>query len=140
MAGLRHIAILVESSRAFGRGLIQGITDYASRRDDWQLHFQESSIGSNSMDWIAGRRIDGILARITGTKMAEDIAASGIPAVDMLGEFPHPDIPRVICDDAAMANAALDLFVTSGFSSIAFCGYGQVPMPSAILACRPSNI
>jgi LacI family transcriptional regulator len=123
MSELRNIAILVESSRAFGRGLIHGITDYAARRRDWQFHFQESSLAQTSLNWIFRSRIDGILARITSAEMAEALAASGIPTVDILGEFPCAGIPRVMCDNAAVSRAALDLFVSSGFDRIGFCGY-----------------
>jgi hypothetical protein len=33
-SALKRIAILVESSRAFGRGLTEGIASYAARRGD----------------------------------------------------------------------------------------------------------
>lgn len=123
MSDLRHIAILVESSRAFGRGLIHGINDYASGRDDWQLHFQEGSLAQTSLESIFRWRVDGILARVTSAAMAEALAATGIPTVDILGEFPSPGIARVMCDDDAISHAAFELFVRSGFEHLGYCGY-----------------
>ena len=38
------IAVQVETNRAHGRSMIEGIADYALAHTDWRLHFQRSCL------------------------------------------------------------------------------------------------
>ena len=119
----KRIAILVESSRAFGRGLIEGINTFASERDDWLLYYHEGTLHFDLSEWLDTWDGDGIITRVTNEKDAQVLAGSGIPTVDLLGEIHHPAISVVDSDNAAIAQMAVDFFIRAGFEHLAYCGY-----------------
>ncbi|MES2996087.1 MAG: DNA-binding transcriptional regulator [Verrucomicrobiota bacterium] len=121
----RNIAAFIESSRSYGRSLIRGIADFATG-EDWQLLFQESALSHSVPDWVKDPDISGILARISSRAMADSLAGLNVPVVDLLGEFPHPEIPRVVCDNHAIAAAAFEFFASAGFGNFAYCGYNGI--------------
>lgn len=123
MSSSLRIAMFVESSRNFGRGLIAGVVSFAKEQPDWQLSYREFSLGEWNSAWTSQGRFDGIIARITSEAMARDLLATAVPVVDMLGEFHHEKIPRVGCDNDAIGRLAARHLIESGFSHIAYCGY-----------------
>ncbi len=120
---MHRIAILVESSRAYGRGLIEGINSFASEQDDWLLYYHEGTLRFDLADWLKTWNGDGIITRLSRNKDARILAESGIPIVDLLGEIPHPSISVVDSDNAAIARMAVDFFIRAGFTNLAYCGY-----------------
>lgn len=123
---IKRIAILVESSRAYGRGLIRGISGYAAERENWQLLYREGQLGQDFGAWLDHWQGDGIIARISSPEDAEIIASCGIPAVDLYGAYPHPAISRVDADHVGIADVAADFFDHSGLTNFAYCGYPGV--------------
>jgi len=119
----KRIALLVETSRAYGRGLIKGINSFAYEHDDWLLYYHESTLEFNLAEWLQHWKGDGIIARISTKEDARLLAKSGIPTVDLLGEIRHPAISTVHIDHEEVAKMALHLFLQAGFTNLAFCGY-----------------
>lgn len=117
------ITVLVESSRAYGRNLIQGISEYASKRDDWQLYYREGTLDMDPSDLLDYSQADGILTRITNNKHAEVIRTSGIPAVNLFSAPPEHAVSSVTVDNATIGTAAANFFLRAGHSQLAFCGY-----------------
>ncbi|MFK7911442.1 MAG: XylR family transcriptional regulator [Akkermansiaceae bacterium] len=123
---IKRIAILVESSRAYGRGLIRGISEFASTQQDWQLLYRESRMGQHFGDWLENWQGDGIITRINSMEEAEMIANKGIPAVDLYGAFSHPAISSLDADHEAISHVAADFYAHTGISNYAYCGYPGV--------------
>jgi len=119
----KRIAVLVETSRAYGRGLIRGINNYASEQDDWLLYYHESTLEFDLAEWLLQWQGDGIIARISTMKDANLLAESGIPTIDLLGEIRHPAIYSIDSDHDEIARMAHHLFLQAGFQHLAFCGY-----------------
>jgi LacI family transcriptional regulator len=67
---MRHVAILVETSRAYGRGLLRGIARYHREHAQWSTYFQPQGLGDPPPPWLASWRGDGILARIDNQALA----------------------------------------------------------------------
>lgn len=59
---MRHVAILIETSLAYGRGLLRGIARYLRERAPWSTYFQPQGLGDPPPPWLAKWRGDGILA------------------------------------------------------------------------------
>lgn len=123
---IKRIAVLVESSRAYGRGLIRGVCEFAKSRPDWQLLYRESRMGQNFEDWLKNWQGDGLITRITSAEEAEIVAEKGIPAVDLYGAFAHPKISRLDAEHDSIARMAADFFSKTGISNYAYCGYPGV--------------
>ena len=115
---MTQIAILVENSRAYGRALIEGVASFAQENCSWLLRplaFAET--GAANL-----RRFDGIIARIADDRLAERIAESGRPAVDVFCQKPRVGLAGVDSDHRRIGLMARAFFETRGFANFAYCG------------------
>ena len=67
---IRRVALLIESSRNYGRGILRGIARYAHVQGPWSCFTQERELHSGLPEWLAGWRGEGIIARIEDRRMA----------------------------------------------------------------------
>ena len=75
----RKVALLIETSNAYARGLLQGVVAYQREHRPWSLFLAEHTRGDKPPAWLAGWEGDGIIARIEnpaivylGTALRED--------------------------------------------------------------------
>src|SRR4029077_14254519 len=78
-----RVAVLIESSRAYGRGLLLGVAKYVHERSHWQVYFHERELQSTLPQWFNRWDGDGFIARIEGAEMAKAIRRLGVPVVDL---------------------------------------------------------
>jgi LacI family transcriptional regulator len=123
--GLRHrpaVALLIETSNSYARGLVEGILSYVRQHDHWSIHLPESHRGARPPSWLARWKGDGIIARIETPAIAKAVARTGLPVVDVSAARHLPDVPWVETDDEAIAAAAAEHLMARGFRDLAFCG------------------
>jgi LacI family transcriptional regulator len=119
------VALLVETSRAYGRGICQGIARYAQENPAWSIIYQERSLKQSVPKIIRHRHVDGILMRVDQPRLAAEIISLGIPLVDLL--HLSPGWPSYQIDDRSTAQMAANYFMENGFIHFAFCGYSGIP-------------
>jgi LacI family transcriptional regulator len=117
-----HVALLIETSRGFGRGLLQGITHYLREHRAWSLYFEPHDVGAALPGWLKNWRGDGILARIDDRHMGRALARTGIPTVDLRSFVRDAGFPGVGVDNPAVIRLALQHLQDCGFRHFAFCG------------------
>lgn len=121
--GRPRVALLIESSRAYGRGLLLGVAKFVREHGRWSIFLQERSLGDVSPSWLKDWEGDGIIARVENRPMAEAIRRLGLPAVDVRYLLPNLEMPSVRTDDEAVARAASEHLLERGFRHFAFCGF-----------------
>lgn len=119
----RRVALLIETSRSYGRGLLRGIIRYQREHGPWSIYFEPRGLNESAPSWLKSWRGHGILARINDRRTAQIIKRSGIPAVDLRFAVPNLGLPAVGIDNATVVKRALDHFLDRGFTRFAFCGY-----------------
>lgn len=119
----RHVALLIETSRSYGRGLLRGIIRYQREHGPWSIYFQPRGLNDTAPSWLRSWRGHGILARINDRRTAEIIKRSGIPAVDLRFAVPNLGLPAVGIDNATVVRRAVDHFLDRGYTRFAFCSY-----------------
>lgn len=117
-----HVALLIETSLASGRDILRGIARYVRENEPWALYYEPRSLQESFPRWLRRWTGDGIIARIQNRKMADEIAATGIPVVDVLGVVPDLPFPLVHVDDRAIARMAADHLLERGFRHFGFFG------------------
>ena len=100
---MRHVAILIETSRAYGRGLIRGISRYNAERGQWSTYFQPQGLGDPPPPWLAKWRGNGIIARIEDRRLARAVAQSRRPVVNLRGTLSDVAFPFIGSDNQAIA-------------------------------------
>jgi len=126
MARRREIALLIESSRAYGRGVLRGIARYAQAHGPWALYHQERALGDPAPAWLDRWRGDGIIARVDTPKLVHQIRRTGLPAVDLRLSFDLEDMPAIGADNRAVARMAAEHLLQRRFRHYAACGVSGV--------------
>jgi LacI family transcriptional regulator len=121
------VALLIESSRTYGRGILRGIAKYAHLRGQWSCFTEERELHSGIPGWLANWKGHGIISRIEDRKMAAALRRTGLPVVDVLGNERFPRISTFDTDARAVAKLAADFFLKAGFEHFGFCGYRKIP-------------
>jgi LacI family transcriptional regulator len=118
-----RVALLIESSRSYGRELLMGIARYVRIHGPWSVEFEEGDPAEHFPKWFDRWKWDGIIARISTPEMAEVIRKSGAPVVDMSGNLPGFSFPRIRSDEQAVGRMAAEHLLERGFKNFAFCGF-----------------
>lgn len=122
MSESRSVALLVETSNAYARGLLEGIVDYVRHHESWSIYLPEQERGGKPPSWLNRWDGHGIIARVENEDIATVMKRIGLPVVDVSAARHLPDIPWVETDDEAIARLAAEHLIGRGFRNLAFCG------------------
>ncbi len=117
-----HVALLIETSREYGRGLLRGVIRYLREHGPWSLYFRPKGLGEPPPVWLETWHGDGILVRADNRPLAEAVVRSRLPAVELRWSFPDLDLPAVGIDNRAVVALAVDHLRERGFRDFGFCG------------------
>jgi LacI family transcriptional regulator len=117
-----HVAVWIETSRGYGRGLIRGVANYVRRHGPWSIYFTPHGLREPFSTWLSGWKGDGILARIDDRRMARMFRAKKLPLIDLRGRLPGLCIPTVGLDNRPVARMVFEHLRDRGFRHYGFCG------------------
>jgi LacI family transcriptional regulator len=117
-----HVALIIETSLAAGRGMLCGIAQYVREQGPWSIYFEPRGLEETVPVWLNRWRGDGIIARLSNRRIAAAVLKTGLPVVDTLGVVPYPNVPVVHPDDWAAGRLAADHLLERGFRHFGYCG------------------
>lgn len=135
----RHVALIVETSNAYARGLLVGIKKYLVSHPGWSIYLGEHSRHDTDLSWLDSWRGHGVIARIENEETADHVRRLGLPTVDLSAARLAPHLPCVETDDDVIAGWAVEHFAVRGFKNFAYCGdaqYGWSVKRSAFFAAH----
>jgi len=126
------VALLVETSRAYGRGLLRGIANYSHNHGPWSFYIVPGDFKQvlpRMREWGG----TGIIARIEDNAVAEAIRETRLPTIglDLPSDFlSHADagaghISEVHPDPVGSAHLAAQHLMERGFDTFAYAGLGN---------------
>ena len=118
----RSVALVIETSNEYARGLLRGILRYQQEHEKWTIDLPEQHRGADPPRWLRTYSGHGIIARIETKSIARAVRATQLPAVDVSSAREVPNIPWVETDDTKIAQLAVRHFLEKGFRHLAFCG------------------
>jgi LacI family transcriptional regulator len=116
------VALLIETSNGYGRGLLRGIVSYVREHRSWSLYLSEHNRGDQPPGWLAHWDGHGIIARIENNAIASALRHVSLPIVDVSAARLIPALPWFETDDGAIAHLAADHFQERGFKHFGFAG------------------
>jgi LacI family transcriptional regulator len=128
MSGVPKVALLIETSREYGRGVLRGIVRYARLHGPWAFYITPGDFEQAlpKMEQWGGT---GIIARIANAKVAEAILAAGLPVVAMdlsekqlAADNPLSKVCEINSDSYHAAQLAANHLLERGFPNYAFVG------------------
>lgn len=116
------ISIFVETATSWGRRIVAGILSYAREHGPW--HIQVEPRGPDEINQIPSRwKSDGIIARVSSTKFADELKALGVPVINVSSiKLPAVDFLRVTTNNQAVCRMAADHFTVRGFRNFGYIG------------------
>jgi len=126
----RRVALLIEATRTYARGLVRGVGRYARERRGWSVDFTPHAPGDPPPGWLAGWPGHGILARIEDRRTARAVLRTGLPAIDLRRAVPGLPLPAIGPDDGAVARLAFEHLRDRGFRRFGVYGGPPAEHPS----------
>ena len=121
-----RVAVVIEASNAYARGLLAGIHRHVREHDPWTIFLQEHGRGSPPLEALARWHGDGVIARIETQEIAAALdklrRKQRLAIVDVSAGRLLEDVPYVETDDTAIARLAADHFLERDFRNLAFLG------------------
>ncbi|MGW8258036.1 MAG: substrate-binding domain-containing protein [Thermoguttaceae bacterium] len=121
-----RIALLIESSRAYGRQLLRGIAAFAQQHGNWTFFHEERSLGDSVPTRLKQWKPDGIIARLASSRQIRQIRRLQVPVVDLFHEDALKAISGIAVDQNALVEMAFSHFLERGFRTFAYCGFASV--------------
>ncbi len=128
MSEMPRVALLIETSRGYGRGILQGIIRYTRLHGPWSFYITPGDF-EQALPAMKQWGGTGIIARIETPRVARAIRATGLPVVCLdysaaqaaMTELPW-EISEVHPDPVASINLAIDHLSHRAFKRLAFVG------------------
>ena len=127
MGRIRRVCLLIDTSTSWGARIIRGIGRYAGEAGGWLIHVEPRG-RYDRFRIPQGWSGDGIIARLNRKTLAEEIRASGLPAVNV-SWYPFEGERIVLCtvDERATGRMAAEYFLSCGFQNFGYVGSLQRP-------------
>ncbi len=118
----RKVALLIETSNSYARGLLHGIVSYVREHRPWTIHLAEGARGGRPPAWLDRWDGHGVIARVENAAIARSVRRLHLPVVDVSAARLLPSVPWVETDDEAVAREAFEHLRDRGFRQLAYCG------------------
>jgi LacI family transcriptional regulator len=125
MPATRHVALLIEATNAYARGLLHGVAQYNHEHAGWTIYFEPHGLHEPPPKWLKKWKGDGILARLATRRIANAILSVGVPVVELRRVLTIPGISSIGPDHRVVARMVAEHLRERGFRNFAFCGIAR---------------
>lgn len=122
----RRVALLIETSSVYGRGILEGIAEFQRTGTQWSVFLDERELRASPPEWLLERTWDGIISRFTTPQLAKAFVAKKIPTVDLNDFYSEPSLPRIHSDMIEIGRMAARHLYDRGFRNFAYCGFKEI--------------
>jgi LacI family transcriptional regulator len=119
MAAIPQVAVLVDTSRSYGRDIVRGIRRFAAEHGPWSLYLEPRDLRSGFPGWLQRWPGDGILARTVDPQLLRRLKAAKLPVVELRTTVLKHPFPFVGMDNKLVAQRVAEHFLGRGFRSFA---------------------
>lgn len=128
MATIPRVALLIETAREYGRGVLRGIMRYARQHGPWAFYVTPGDF-EQVVPKIKQWGGSGIIARIETPAVGEALLSTGLPIValdlnqaQLTSDGPFRRVSELSSDSARAAELAAEHLLDRGFRHYAFVG------------------
>jgi len=129
MTKIPKVILLIDTSRAYGRGLLRGIAKYSNLHGPWIFNWRPPFYRETGREEIALSQLkdwsgDGIIIR--EQKKTIEIISMGLPTIVAPWREPFPGVANIITDSVAIGRMAAEHLLHRGFRHFGYCGFGDM--------------
>lgn len=128
MSEIPKVALLIETARGYGRGLLRGIVRYARLHGPWSFYVTPGDF-EQAVPEMRQWGGTGVIARMENAKIGEAVLATGLPVIALdLSDLqlapgsPLAELCEVRSDSRKAARMAAEHLLERGFMEFAFVG------------------
>ncbi len=114
-----HVALLVETSRTYGRDILRGVHRWMQEHGPWSVFLELRGLDSSVPRWLRSWQGDGILTRTGSAAMDKAITATGLPAVELRASKLTHGRPFVGVDNHELGQMVARHLADNGFTTFA---------------------
>jgi LacI family transcriptional regulator len=118
-----RVALLIETSRAYGRDLLMGIAKYLRIHGLWSVEFEEGDFTEQLPEWFNRWKWDGVIARVKTPAIARRLSKLKVPVVDVYGGLSGFGFYTIRSDENNVGQLGAEHLIDRGFQRFAFCGF-----------------
>jgi LacI family transcriptional regulator len=118
----KRVALFIETSKAFGRGVLQGIGRWQRAHEPWRVYADERGFNEAIPRDLIAAEWDGVITRLQRNQMPPQWLDGSLPVVSLRWEEADVPSPGIHSDEKAIAHLAADHLLEHGFSGLAYCG------------------
>ncbi|MDA0814655.1 MAG: DNA-binding transcriptional regulator [Verrucomicrobia bacterium] len=117
-----HVALIIETSKVYGRELLLGIGRYIQHHGPWSTFSMERGQNDPDPPWLAKWKGQGIITRSLDHTLCERAARRGIPVVSLRHLHEKPTFPTIFPDQQIIGQRIASHFLERGFTGFGYCG------------------
>lgn len=118
-----RVALLVETSSGYGRGLLRGIMRYIRAHGEWSVFLEQRDLTTAPPDWLRDWKGDGVISRSMTPWLPEFLSRNGVPLVNLVDRSVLTFAPSVCSDQEVIGRLAAEHLIERGFRQFGFCGF-----------------
>lgn len=115
--------LIVETSLAYGRQVLRGISRYVVSHQPWSLYLDLRELMVEPPEWLESWEGDGIISRSTTPELAAKLLRLKMPTVDLTDIHGDMGLPHIWTDNVAVGRLAAAHLLERGFRHFAYCGF-----------------
>ena len=119
----RQVAVLIDFSRSYGRGLLSGVAKFVREHHEWSVQSEEWRWIDATPAWFRNWKGDGAIAWVETPELAAIVKGLRVPTVDVRGSVPDCGLPLIATENQMVATLAAEHLIQRGFRNYAFCGF-----------------
>lgn len=119
----QRVALLVESSRAYGRGILSGIARFVREHEYWYVSFQDLNLCDSTPEWLKTWKGEGIISRLENDDIINVIKRLKVPVVYLRRVEALTKAPQILTNNAQVSRLCFEHLKERGFRHFAFCGF-----------------
>lgn len=117
-----HVAVIVETSKIYGREILLGIGRYLKLHGPWSVYTAERAQDDPDPAWLAEWRGHGIITRSLDLRLCRAARAHGIAVVSLRHLLERPEFPTLMPDQRQIARRIAEHFFERGLRNFAYVG------------------
>ncbi len=122
-SGKLRVALIVETSSSYGRGILSGIVRFRRTNHDWSVFLEQRDLSTVFPHWLTKWKGDGIISRATNRELADSLKLTGTRLIELTDRREDFGFTYVWSNDHAIGQMGAEHLIERGFRDFAFCGF-----------------
>ncbi len=120
-----RIALDIETSRVYGRRILEGISRYMLAHAKWSIYTEQHELGGEICELLSRWKGEGVISRQITPQAVQQLRKRRLAVIDLSHLLPHLGLPRINSADVDIGRMAARHFIERGFHNFGCCEYAD---------------